>query len=171
MVGRFITGMMGGAFSLTAPAYTSEISEKEIRGTLGTYFQLMITFGILFVYGVGSAVSVSVLSIICGCVPLLFGAIFWFMPETPLYYLTKGQRERAQSSLQWFRGKYWHTSSIFHLLVEAVKKHDSQFTYLRHISVIIFALGKQYVLLNKMFISVLTQHQYISLVGYMFRFL
>jgi MFS family permease len=104
MVGRFITGMMGGAFSLTAPAYTSEISEKEIRGTLGTFFQLMITGGILFVYGVGSATSVQVLSIICGVVPLLFGAIFWFMPETPLFYMTKGQRERAQSSLQWFRG-------------------------------------------------------------------
>lgn len=105
MVGRFITGMMGGAFSLTAPVYTSEISEKEIRGTLGSYFQLMLTVGILFVYGVGSVTSVLVLSVICGVVPLVFGAVFWFMPETPLYYLQKGQKDRAEASLRWFRGR------------------------------------------------------------------
>jgi len=134
MVGRFITGMMGGAFSLTAPAYTSEIAEKEIRGSLGSYFQLMLTIGILFVYGVGSATSVFVISIICAVVPLLFGAIFWFMPETPLYYLKKGQKDRAQTSLQWFRGKYWHISSICHLLVEAVNKQDRQCTCLRHVT-------------------------------------
>jgi MFS family permease len=146
MVGRFITGMMGGAFSLTAPVYTSEISEKEIRGSLGSYFQLMVTIGILFVYGVGSATDVFVLSIICGVVPLVFGGIFWLMPETPLYYLQKGQKDRAQTSLQWFRGKYWHISSICHLHVEAVNKQDLQCTYLRHVSVIIVAVKKKYVL-------------------------
>jgi len=111
MVGRFITGMMGGAFSLTAPAYTSEISEKEIRGALGSYFQLMVTIGILFAYGVGSATDVNIFSIICGIVPLVFGAIFWLMPETPLYYLKKGQKDRAQTSLQWFRGKNYDIST------------------------------------------------------------
>ena len=145
MVGRFITGMMGGAFSLTAPAYTAEISEKEIRGRLGSYFQLMVTIGILFVYAVGSDTDVFVLSVICGVVPLLFGAIFWFMPETPLYLLQKGQTDRAQKSLQWFRGKFWHISSICHLLLEAVKEQDRQCTYLRHVSVIIVAVKKQYV--------------------------
>jgi SP family facilitated glucose transporter-like MFS transporter 8 len=104
MVGRFITGMMGGAFSLTAPAYTSEISEKEIRGTLGSYFQLMLTIGILFVYGLGSGTTVFVLSLVCGVVPLVFGLVFLFIPETPLYYLQKGQKDRAKASLQWFRG-------------------------------------------------------------------
>jgi SP family facilitated glucose transporter-like MFS transporter 8 len=129
MVGRFITGMMGGAFSLTAPVYTSEISEKEIRGTLGSYFQLMLTVGILFVYGVGSVTSVFVLSVICGVVPLVFGAVFWFMPETPLYYLQKGQKDRAEASLRWFRGKYCPTSSVFQLLDKTVKKQDRQYMY------------------------------------------
>lgn len=52
-VGRFITGMAGGAFCVSAPMYTSEIAEKEIRGTLGSYFQLLLTVGILFSYIVG----------------------------------------------------------------------------------------------------------------------
>ena len=105
MVGRFLTGMMAGAFSLTAPVYTSEIAETEIRGSLGSYFQLMVTIGILFVYAIGSGVEAFVLSIICGVVPLVFGVIFFFMPETPLYLLQKGEHGKARASLQWFRGK------------------------------------------------------------------
>jgi len=126
MVGRFITGMMGGAFSLTAPVYTSEISEKEIRGSLGSYFQLMVTIGILFVYGVGSATSVFILSLICGVVPLVFGGIFWLMPETPLYYLQKGQKDRAQTSLQWFRGKNYDVSAELQEIQATVDKAAAQ---------------------------------------------
>lgn len=111
MVGRFITGMMGGAFSLTAPAYTSEISEKEIRGRLGSYFQLMLTIGILFVYGLGSVLTVFELSVVCGVVPLVFGVVFLFMPETPLYYLQQGQKDRAEASLKWFRGRNYAVES------------------------------------------------------------
>lgn len=85
--GRLILGMAGGAFAVAAPVYTSEIAEKEVRGALGSYFQLMITLGILFVYVVGGLVAERVLSIICGVIPLIFGAIFYFIPESPEYLL------------------------------------------------------------------------------------
>ncbi|RZB39696.1 Sugar tr and/or MFS 1 domain containing protein, partial [Asbolus verrucosus] len=42
-LGRLITGMAAGASCVAAPLYTSEIAQKEIRGTVGSYFQLMIT--------------------------------------------------------------------------------------------------------------------------------
>lgn len=77
---RVFIGVAGGAFCVAAPMYIGEIAEKEIRGTLGSYFQLMITIGILFVYAVGAGVSVFWLSIICGLIPLIFGAVFFFMP-------------------------------------------------------------------------------------------
>lgn len=77
---RVFIGVAGGAFCVAAPLYIGEIAEKEIRGTLGSYFQLMITIGILFVYAVGAGVGVFMLSIICGILPLIFGAIFFFMP-------------------------------------------------------------------------------------------
>jgi len=37
--------------------YTAEIAEKEIRGILGTYFQLQVNAGILFTYVMGSYVK------------------------------------------------------------------------------------------------------------------
>lgn len=80
ITGRFFVGIASGAFCVTSPVYIGEIAQKEIRGTLGSYFQLMITIGILFVYGVGAGVNVFTLSIICGIIPLIFGAIFFTMP-------------------------------------------------------------------------------------------
>lgn len=56
-VGRLLVGFAGGSYSVIVPLYTSEIAEKEIRGTLGTYFQLQVTAGILFTYIIGSKVS------------------------------------------------------------------------------------------------------------------
>jgi MFS family permease len=85
ITGRTLVGIAGGAFCVTSPMYIGEIAQKEIRGALGSYFQLMITIGILFVYAVGSGVSVFWLSIICGIIPLVFGAVFSLMPESPTY--------------------------------------------------------------------------------------
>lgn len=87
-IGRFMLGVAGGAFCVTAPMYTGEIAQNEIRGTLGTFFQLMVTIGILFVYAVGAGVNVFYLSLICGVIPLVFGAVFFFMPESPTYYVS-----------------------------------------------------------------------------------
>ncbi|EEB18018.1 sugar transporter, putative [Pediculus humanus corporis] len=104
-LGRLILGMSGGAFAVAAPVYTAEIAEKEIRGALGSYFQLMVTLGILFVYIIGGKVTAQVLSIICGVIPLIFALIFFFMPESPEYLLSKNQENAARKSLQFFRGK------------------------------------------------------------------
>jgi len=56
-VGRILTGFASGSYSVIVPQYTSEIANKEIRGTLGTYFQLQVFSGILFTYVLGSYVS------------------------------------------------------------------------------------------------------------------
>lgn len=52
-IGRVLTGFASGSLSVTVPLYTSEIADKEIRGTLGTYFQLQVSVGILFTYIMG----------------------------------------------------------------------------------------------------------------------
>lgn len=79
-----IDDILGGAFCVAAPLYTSEIAEKEIRGALGSYFQLLLTVGILFSYVFGTLCSPKLLSIICAFIPIVFGLIFFFQPETPV---------------------------------------------------------------------------------------
>ncbi|KAJ0178513.1 hypothetical protein K1T71_006336 [Dendrolimus kikuchii] len=104
IAGRFIIGVAGGAFCVTAPAYTSEIAQDSIRGTLGSYFQLMVTIGILFSYVVGSYTSIFVFNILCTLIPILFGVIFFFMPESPSYLVVKGQNDEAREALIRLRG-------------------------------------------------------------------
>lgn len=58
IIGRFLTGIATGSFCIIVPMYTAEIAGKDIRGSLGTYFQLQITIGILLIYVFGSFVSV-----------------------------------------------------------------------------------------------------------------
>lgn len=111
LVGRVILGIAGGAFCIAAPIYTAEIAQNDIRGSLGSYFQLMLTVGILFVYAVGAGVSVFILGIICGVIPIIYGAIFVFMPESPLYYVSKNRTDDAVKSLKWLRGEQYDYSA------------------------------------------------------------
>lgn len=66
--GRFIGGICCGAVSLVAPVFTAEICQKEIRGALGSYYQLFIASGIWFVYIIGSVLNVFWISLVCGIV-------------------------------------------------------------------------------------------------------
>ncbi|KYM93208.1 Facilitated trehalose transporter Tret1 [Atta colombica] len=121
--GRFITGLSGGAFCVAAPLYTAEIAESEIRGTLGSYFQLMLTVGILASYVFGAIIdNMRTLSIICAVMPLIFFGIFFFMPETPVYYLKKGNEEAARKSLIKFRGDEYNIEAELQAHREALEE-------------------------------------------------
>ncbi|XP_073839129.1 solute carrier family 2 member nebulosa isoform X2 [Musca autumnalis] len=119
---RFLLGISGGAFCVTAPMYTGEIAQKEIRGTLGSFFQLMITAGILFVYAIGAGLDVFWMSVVCGLLPLVFGAIFVFMPESPTYLVSKNKNESAIKSIQWLRGKEYDYKVEIEELKETERK-------------------------------------------------
>lgn len=123
-VGRFLLGVAGGAFCVTAPIYTGEIAEPEIRGSLGSYFQLMLTIGILIAYVLGSFISLKLLSIISAVIPLIFFAIFFFMPETPVYYLMKGNESEARKSLLRLRGNAYDIESELNEQKEALAEQS-----------------------------------------------
>ncbi|CAH2091486.1 unnamed protein product [Euphydryas editha] len=111
MAGRFITGVAGGAFCVTAPTYTSEIAQDSIRGSLGSFFQLMLTVGILFAYVVGSYTSVFVFNILCTIIPLVFCVVFFFMPESPNFLVVKGRSDEAREALIKLRGQNYDVDS------------------------------------------------------------
>lgn len=68
-------------------------------------FPTHLLAGILFVYAVGPYVSFAALQFICMTIPLLFAVTFFFMPDTPNYYLSKNLKHEANQSLQFLRGK------------------------------------------------------------------
>lgn len=54
-IARLLAGMAIGAISVAAPMYVAELAEPKIRGTLGTFFQLQITVGLLIGYVLGKS--------------------------------------------------------------------------------------------------------------------
>lgn len=118
LIGRLILGIAGGAFCVSAPQYSAEIGEKEIRGTLGSFFQLLVIAGILFVYIIGPLMTLFWTNIVCALIPLIFGAIFFFMPESPVYLLIEKRDDEAIAALKWLRGAAYDPSSE----VETLKK-------------------------------------------------
>lgn len=123
ITGRVLQGMSLGAIYVVAPVYIAEISRKEIRGALGSFFQLLLAFGLLLVYTLGAFFSVFWLTLICTIFPLIFGIAFIFMPESPHYFIAKNEIEKAEKSLKWLRSKsYDYQKEIEELRVEEEKR-------------------------------------------------
>ncbi|KAG0712649.1 Facilitated trehalose transporter Tret1 [Chionoecetes opilio] len=109
VAGRMVTGLCAGVTSITVPTYIAEFSSADIRGTLGSSFQLMVTLGVLYSYVLGAVLpswrwlaGLSLAPVSVYCVLMLFAK------ESPSYLLLKGQEERAAAALQHFRGKEHH---------------------------------------------------------------
>lgn len=129
-IGRFIIGFAGGAFFVVAPAYIGEIASKNIRGTLASYLQLMVTCGILFVYVIGHFFAMKTYNMICAILPLIFGGLFVWMPESPHYWIIKNQTEKAESSLKWLRGTdYNYDDELIEIQIEQelIRQHPGNF--------------------------------------------
>lgn len=110
------SGISTGSFCVVAPMYISEIAETNIRGTLGTFFQLSLTVGILLVYLIGSMVTWRTLSMLCLFLPIALFIAMFLLPETPTYLLKKGRRGDAALSLKWLWGKYCDSRSAIQII-------------------------------------------------------
>ncbi|XP_022231814.2 facilitated trehalose transporter Tret1-2 homolog [Drosophila obscura] len=123
--GRFILGMCGGAFCVTAPMYCTEISTTALRGTIGSFFQLLIVSGVFYGYLVGAFLPLTTINILCSILPLIFAAFYFFMPESPVYLAIKGRNEDTAKALQWLRGKDADISQeLKEILDESQKQND-----------------------------------------------
>lgn len=120
--GRFFTGLAGGAFCVSAPLYTSEISDTDIRGRLGSFFQLFLTIGILFAYLFPLFADIFWHSIGCAIFPLIFGVVFFIQPETPVHLMKKGKESQARASLQRLRGKQYNIEPELSQIKSAIEE-------------------------------------------------
>lgn len=102
-IARFIAGLSANINFSALPVYIAEISEKQVRGRLGTVVHVMALLGTILMYSVGPYVSMTTSSAIGATIVLLFLVTFSFMPESPYYLLIKNQKDEAQKSLERFR--------------------------------------------------------------------
>ncbi|KAF5274012.1 hypothetical protein FQA39_LY01127 [Lamprigera yunnana] len=114
-----ISGIGVGAACVAAPIYVTELGEPEIRGTLGTFFQLQITIGFLLGYILGGTIdSFKVLALVSSVVPVIFLLTYSFMPESPIFLRLNSKTDQARESLQFFRGRDYDVDSELSKIVE-----------------------------------------------------
>ena len=104
IIGRLLYGFASGSYALLVPSYTSELSEQSIKGALGSLQQLMATFGVLLVGILGKYLEWRTMTGVFLCIPVLMGLLLIFMPDSPVYLVTKHRMEDARKALLFFRG-------------------------------------------------------------------
>lgn len=108
LTGRLILGVSIGILSFTAPIYLAEIAPENIRGSMVSFYQLMITIGIFVAYLSDLAFSYSgnwhwMLGIIAIPGALFFLGIF-SLPDSPRWLMMRGRKEEATKVLTRLRG-------------------------------------------------------------------
>ncbi|XP_014283702.1 facilitated trehalose transporter Tret1 [Halyomorpha halys] len=100
---RIIGGIGVGGCCSGLPVVISELAINDVRGRMGSLSFFFITIGSLIVFGIGPYVGYYIMSVYGLGIVLIFLVVFFFVPESPYYYLKKGRRIDAKKNLQRLR--------------------------------------------------------------------
>ncbi|CAL4174098.1 unnamed protein product, partial [Meganyctiphanes norvegica] len=120
--GRVATGLCCGMMSFVVPTYIGEFASPEIRGTLGSGFQLMVTIGLLYSLVVGSYTTWQYLAVATAIIPCVFVLLMFFSKESPSYLLSKNKEQEASKALQYFRGADYNIQTELDTMRETVRE-------------------------------------------------
>ncbi|XP_014254945.1 facilitated trehalose transporter Tret1 isoform X2 [Cimex lectularius] len=113
MAGRAIGGFSIGVASLALPLYLGECLQADVRGTLGLFPTTFGNGGILLAFFAGKYLTWDKLALFGATLSVPFMALMFFMPETPRWYVNKGEQKKAKNALQWLRGSSTDISKEF----------------------------------------------------------
>lgn len=71
----------------------------------------MLVIGMLMVYILGYFESAKLLALPCVAVPIFLAMILFFIPDSPVLHVQKGNERRAKKSLKFFRGHDYNINS------------------------------------------------------------
>ncbi|KAF5280920.1 hypothetical protein FQR65_LT03069 [Abscondita terminalis] len=128
IIGRFVTGIGTGSLYSIVPIYLTEVSEREIRGKIGSFYMLFMAFGSLLSYILGYLIDIKVHTMIGALLPIVFFVIFLFQVESPIYKAKQGKYEEALSILKRLRTNSHDVNAEFQeikLSMEANKSNKS----------------------------------------------
>lgn len=108
LMGRLVLGFSIGILSFTAPIYLAEIAPENIRGSMVSLYQLMITIGIFLAFLSDTVFSYSgnwhwMLGIIAIPGAIFFVGVFT-LPDSPRWLMMRGRKEEATRVLMRLRG-------------------------------------------------------------------
>lgn len=100
---RFLAGFHLGSTVNAIVIYVSEISQKDIRGTLVNIIRTAASLGYFICSAIAAFFPYTIWNIICLLIPIIFLTISFFLPETPYFYFMKNQDEEGLKCLMKLR--------------------------------------------------------------------
>lgn len=103
---RFVIGFIMGGTVASTSIFLNEISEDHNRGMIGCFIGLSFPLGNLYAYLVGPMFSIKIFTLLC-TIPNIINllCLLTFIPESPYYLLSKGDREGTIKALERIRRK------------------------------------------------------------------
>lgn len=134
LIARLLLGVGVGIVSVAVPLYVVEIVSAENRGKYMTFFQLLLTFGIVLAYFVdlfftptGNWRAMFAVVLVPALI-LFFGVLF--LPETPRWLIAHNQIERARSILLRIRRSSHEVEEDIRLIQLGLSQNTSSWTEL-----------------------------------------
>ncbi|QSZ34333.1 hypothetical protein DSL72_005924 [Monilinia vaccinii-corymbosi] len=131
VVGRLVAGFGVGFVSATIILYMSEICPKKVRGALVSGYQFCITVGLLLASCVDYATQDRLdtgsyripIALQIAWALILAGGLF-LLPESPRYFVKKGNLDRAAINLARLRGEPQGSEYVQQELTEIIANHE-----------------------------------------------
>lgn len=131
VVGRLIAGFGVGFVSAIIILYMSEVAPKKVRGAIVSGYQFCITIGILLASCVDYSTQnrndtgsyrIPIAIQIVWAIILATG--LFLLPESPRYFVKRGQIDKATNSLARLRGEPESSEYIQQELAEIIANHE-----------------------------------------------
>lgn len=129
--GRFIAGLGVGFESAIVILYMSEITPKKVRGALVSGYQFCITIGLLLAscvdYGaknMNNSGSYRIPIAIQFVWALILGCGIATLPDSPRYFVKRGNIDKAIKSLSSLRGQPAESEFVQAELAEIIANHE-----------------------------------------------
>ncbi|XP_031622751.1 facilitated trehalose transporter Tret1-like [Contarinia nasturtii] len=104
-VGLTFLSLADGLMTTPIMSYLGEISEVSNRSLFNGYGNIVLSFGIFVAYELNTMMSWRKVCFICANLPLITAiAVFFLLPETPQFLLSKNRTAEAKVSLRRLRG-------------------------------------------------------------------
>ncbi|CAG9827978.1 unnamed protein product [Diabrotica balteata] len=114
-----------GCLFATLPTYIGEVANPIVRGIWGNAVAISLFLGEFLINVLGSYLGVTTTSWVCLPISVLFFILFWFMPESPYYYIMKGKEQEAKNSLKFLK-RIKNIDEIFENCKYAVERQLSE---------------------------------------------
>ncbi|KAI1117242.1 general substrate transporter [Nemania sp. NC0429] len=137
LIGRVVAGLGVGGVSAILILYMSEIAPRKVRGAIVSGYQFFITVGLLLASAIDYATqnrndsgSYRIPIAIQTVWALVLAGGLSCLPESPRFYVRRGELERAADALSRLRGQDITSDYIKYELAEIVANHEHEITLL-----------------------------------------